>query len=196
MNYIQNKEDHYEEMHKHLVEHLSKFLKDDDIQGLEISSLIRILANYYSAAITQKASNGELSGPRMGILLRLMVSEDSGTKQGINPTQLSHFQHVKKNTISSLLRGLEENNLVERHPDAEDKRGYVIRITPAGKELVKTIGPKRLQMMNELASGLTPDEKKQLIHLLDKLRKSIRDTAGLELRSSPKDPEDDQFAIE
>jgi len=171
------KDDPFEAMHKHLIENLHRFLKDDDLQGLEISSLIRVLANVYSAAITQDIEAGELSGPRMGILLRLMVSEESGTTQGIRPTQLSHFQHVKKNTISSLLRGLEENGLIERLPDPEDKRGFVIRITQAGKDMIKKIGPRRLKLMNELASGLDADEKAQLIHLLEKLRKSIRENS-------------------
>ncbi len=178
MSAEKTKEDPFEVMHKHLIENLHRFLNDDDLKGVEISSLIRVLANVYSAAITQDIDAGDLSGPRMGILLRLMVSEESGMTQGIRPTQLSHFQHVKKNTISSLLRGLEENGLVERLPDPEDKRGFMIRITQAGKDKIKKIGPRRLKLINELASGLDADEKTQLIRLLEKLRKSIRENTN------------------
>jgi len=184
MNDKNHKEDPFEVMHKHLIDNLHRYLKEDDVQGLEISSLIRILANVYSAAITQDLDAGEISGPRMGILLRLLVSEESGITQGIRPTQLSHFQHVKKNTISSLLRGLEENGLIERLPDPEDKRGSVIRITRAGKEMIKKIGPRRLKLMNQLASGLTAEEKEQLVRLLEKLRKSIRDNTDFSAQSA------------
>jgi len=179
MNCTHEKEDHYEEMHKQLKQHLLKYVKNEDIQGMELSSLIRILANIYSAAIAQKAGPDELSGPRMGILLRLMIADESGSSFGISPTQLSHYQHVKKNTISSLLRGLEESSLIERMPDPQDKRAFMIRITQKGKQLVKTVGPERLKMMNDLASDLTDEEKKQLITLLDKLRKSMRDRVDL-----------------
>ena len=182
MDFTNKKDDPFEEMHDHLVKHLLQFLDNDDIQGLEISSLVRIVANLYSAVIFQDNKSGELSGPRMGILFRLIVAEEKGMTQGISPTQLSHFQHVKKNTISSLLRGLEENGLIERHPDPNDKRGYLIKITQTGKDMIKRTGPYRLKLMNDLASGLTQDEKKQLIQLLEKLRKSIKDTESFKGR--------------
>lgn len=191
MDFTSKKDDPFEEMHDHLVKHLLQFLDSDDIEGLEISSLVRIVANLYSTVIFQDNKSGELSGPRMGILFRLIVAEEKGMTRGINPTQLSHSQHVKKNTISSLLRGLEENGLIERHPDPNDKRGYLIKITQAGKDMVKRTGPYRLKLMNDLASGLTPDEKKQLIQLLEKLRKSIKDTESYNIRQPDECPQNE-----
>jgi DNA-binding MarR family transcriptional regulator len=180
MKLCQDSKDHFEEMREHLVKHLMQFSGDIDIQGMELSSLIRVLANYYSAAIMHKTEAGELSGPRMGILLRLFAAEESGVKQALGPTELSHYQNVKKNTISSLLRGLEESGLIERTLDPQDKRAFMIRITKAGKELIKTTGPSRLKMMNDLSSGLSAEEKTQLIALLEKLRKSIKNRADFE----------------
>lgn len=194
MNCPHEKKDQYDEMHQHLKQHLLKYVKNEDIQGMELSSLIRILANFYSAAIAQKAGSGDLSGPRMGILLRLMIADESGSSSGISPTQLSHFQHVKKNTISSLLRGLEESGLIERLPDPQDRRAFLIHITQKGKLLVKTVGPERLKMMNDLASDLTNEEKKQLISLLDKLRRSMRDRVDIsfsQVMSESNSPIDD-----
>lgn len=188
MDFNNKNDDPFEEMHDHLVKYLLQFLDNDDIQGLEISSLVRIVANLYSAVIFQDNKSGDLSGPRMGILFRLIVAEEKGLTQGINPTQLSHAQHVKKNTISSLLRGLEENGLIERNPDPNDKRGYLIKITQTGKDMIKRTGPYRLKLMNDLASGLTPDEKKQLIQLLGKLRKSIKDTESYKIRQPSECP--------
>jgi DNA-binding MarR family transcriptional regulator len=103
----------------------------------------------------------------------LMVEQDAGNLQGLNPTRLSHYQNVKKNTISSLLRGLEEQGLVERTLDPEDKRGFFIRITPAGRKLLVDTIPSRLQGINQMTSGLTLAEKQQMIGLLDKLRRSV-----------------------
>ncbi|MBA3073612.1 MAG: hypothetical protein FP831_08450, partial [Anaerolineae bacterium] len=108
-------ENHYEIMRDHIKKHLISMTGGVDIKGLELSSLIRMLANYYAAIIAHKMMPGEISGPRMGILIRLLVAEQSGNTNGINPTALSHFQNVKKNTISSLLRGLEESGYVERN---------------------------------------------------------------------------------
>lgn len=193
MNCHHGKEDHYEEMHKHLRQHLLKMTDGADIRGLELSSLIRLLANYYAGIITQKNVPGELSGPRMGILIRLMVAENSGKKGGINPTALSQFQNVKKNTMSSLLRGLEESGLIERNMDPNDKRVFLIRISDAGKKLLETTGPKRLLQMNDLASDLSDEEKNQLIFLLEKLRNSMKKRADFPLRSTPEMSDDTEL---
>lgn len=192
MNCRHETEDHFLRMRNHLARHLMKYTNEVDMQGLELGALIRVVANYYNAAITQKTEAGELSGPRMGILLRLLAMEESGQTQGMNPTELSHFQNVKKNTISSLIRGLEENGLVERTLDPEDKRAVKIRISQKGKDLVKSTGPTRLKLMNDLSSGLNADEKTQLIQLLEKLRKSIHDNTNYDFtcHSLPSDLDD------
>ncbi|MRS03653.1 MarR family transcriptional regulator, partial [bacterium] len=125
----------YEELKEHLSQHLLSMANGADIKGIELSGLIRMLANSYSAIIANKMLPGELSGPRMGILLRLLVAEKNGNPDGINPTALSHFQNVKKNTISSLLRGLEESGYIERNLDPKDKRIFLIRITEKGRKM-------------------------------------------------------------
>ena len=181
----QESDDHFLKMRKFLTHHLMKYTNEVDLQGLELGGLIRVVANYYNSAITQKTEAGELSGPRMGILLRLLAVEESGQTQGLNPTELSHFQNVKKNTISSLIRGLEEDGFIERALDPDDKRAVKIRISQKGKDLVKSTGPKRLKLMNDLSSGLSPEEKSQLIQLLEKLRKSIHDNANYDFTCPP-----------
>ncbi len=186
------KEDQFEKMREHLTKHLLSMTNGVDIKGLELSSLIRMLANYYAAIVAHKMVPGELSGPRMGILIRLLVAEKSGNLDGINPTALSHFQNVKKNTISSLLRGLEESGYVERNLDPNDKRVFLIRITEKGRKMMETVGPQRLTMMNDLASDLTDDEKTQLIFLLEKLRKSMKKRVDFPFHPTPEndvDPE-------
>ncbi|MCX6056443.1 MAG: MarR family transcriptional regulator [Chloroflexi bacterium] len=161
-------------MHENLRRQLTDFAGEEDIKGIELSSMIRVLANFYDTAVAQKSESGEISGPRMGILLRLMAEEDTGNLVGLNPTAISQYQNVKKNTISSLLRGLEHNGLIERTLDPVDKRIFYIRITKAGRELIRMTAPGRLRLMNQLSSDLTGAEKDQLILLLEKLRKSMK----------------------
>lgn len=163
----------FEQMHAHWRRHLKEMSGGGDIRGIEIGSAIRMLANIYEHAISHNPGVAELSGPRMGILMRLMAEEDNGNTSGINPTRISHYQQVKKNTITSLLKGLEDQGLIARTTDPTDRRGFMIHITPAGRDLIRSTAPARLAFMNQLASGLSDAEKDELVSLLEKLRSSI-----------------------
>jgi len=45
----------------------------EDIQGLEIARDIRMLSRLYDLAVSHSPEFGELSGARLGILLRLLM---------------------------------------------------------------------------------------------------------------------------
>ncbi len=151
---------------------LNSMAAGEDIRGMEIAHDIRVLSRLYDLAISRSPEFGELSGPRLGILLRLLMEEEHGNTEGVNPTRLSHFQDVKKNTITALLKGLEESGLIERAPDPSDRRAALVRISPAGRELVRSTAPARFAFMNRVAAGLDKSECDQLLVLLDKLRAS------------------------
>jgi len=144
-----------------------------DIGGMKIAHSIRVLARLFDLAVAHSPAFGELSGSRLGVLLRLYMEEKRGNTEGINPTTLSRYHDVRKNTISSMLNGLEENGLVERKTHPKDRRASLVRITAKGRELVETSAPQRFKFMNQAVEGLSIQERDQLILLLDKLRHSI-----------------------
>lgn len=156
-----------------LRKHLQEMAPGESLHGIELINLLRMNMHFVEAIIGQHPRLGELSGPRMGILMRLMAEEDMGNTQGLNPTRLSHYQDVKKNTVSSLINGLEERGLVERTINPEDKRGFNIRLTRSGRELIAASMPERIRFLNQVTEGLTEAEKRQLIDLLVKLRGSL-----------------------
>ena len=172
----------FEQAQALLYQHLQEMAPGESLQGIELINLLRMNMHFVEAIIAQHPRLGELSGPRMGILMRLMAEEDMGNSQGVNPTRLSHYQNVKKNTVSSLISGLEEQGLVERTINPEDKRGFTIRLTRSGRELITASMPERICYLNQVTSGLTDSEKKQMIGLLSKLRGSL-----IKLRHHPED---------
>jgi DNA-binding MarR family transcriptional regulator len=160
------------EMRTRWRQHILEMAGGGDIRGIEISQSIRLLAKTYDHALNRTLPPA-LSGPRLGILLRLFGEEEKGNHEGINPTNLSHFQQVKKNTVTSLLRGLEDQGLIERTYDPQDRRKVRIRITAEGKVLVRSTAPDRFDFLNQLASALSDDEKNILLSLLEKLQNSL-----------------------
>jgi len=145
----------------------------EDITGLMLPRLIKHLANDYDMMFTAEVNDEELSGARLSILLRLYGDELMGRSEGTTPTFLSHLQRVNKNTISSLIRGLEEQGLILRENDPADRRIYRLRLTDTGRNLIKEQAPRMIRVMNEVPSELTVEEQKQLVSLLEKLSHSL-----------------------
>lgn len=146
---------------------------DVDTTGVELMRLIRIVSNQFDAVVDEQLGEIGLSGPRWTLLLHLMAEERRSDGQGASPTHLSRGQNVSKNTISALLRGLEEQGLIERALDAQDKRVFRIRLTAAGRELIQDTAPENIRYFNHLVSGLIAAECSQLIELLAKLHNSM-----------------------
>jgi DNA-binding MarR family transcriptional regulator len=165
--------DHLQLMHDHLRRHIRELAGLEDTSGIELFGLMRMLMNLCEAIETQHLSESDLSGPRWGLLLRLFAEEQHGRADGVSPSALSRFQRVSRNTISALLRGLEEQGLVQRALDADDRRRFRIQLTAAGRELLQSTAPQRIHYLNHMVSGLSKLERQQLIGLLTKLYRSL-----------------------
>jgi DNA-binding MarR family transcriptional regulator len=150
-----------------------------DIKGIEIFQKLRRISNVYDVIINTGLSENEVSGPRLAILVRLYMDETIGKSAGITPTFLSHMQLVSKNTISSLINGLEAQGLVYRENDVNDRRIYRIKLSEAGRKLVVERAPFQFDYMNKLASGLSEEERIRLLELLHKLLNSLVENSQL-----------------
>ncbi len=146
---------------------------DLDPTGVEIMRLVRMVCNLYDARVDDALRSTGLSGPRWGLLLRMLAEEKRGGTRGMSPTHLSRCQNVSKNAISSLIGGLEEQGLVERELDQADKRVFRIHLTDAGRQAVQDTAPDHVAYLNALAGDLGDEERGQLIGLLEKLYASL-----------------------
>jgi DNA-binding MarR family transcriptional regulator len=155
----------------------------EDLHGLELMRLAHMIAHTYEHIIDEELSHARLSGPRWGLLLRLWGAEKLG-HASVRPTQLSLAQNVSKNTISSHLRSLEDQGLIEREIDQDDKRQFRIRLSDAGRAVVEATMPNHLEFLNTLTAELTRAEIEQLQHLMFRLFQSLVKHGNLEGRCS------------
>lgn len=149
-----------------------------DAPGVELAAMIRALSHLYEALTTQALGGEELSGARLGVLVRLLAEARRGNVQGVSPTYLSHCLHVSKNTVSALLRGLEEQGFIERVLDTTDRRRFLIRLTPMGERLVATIAPHHIEALNAPLKAFTAEELDYLLVLLEKLGSALKAQAA------------------
>lgn len=87
----------------------------------------------------------------------------------MSPGELGESLMLSSGAMTNRLDGLEGAGLVTREPDPEDRRGLIVRLTPAG--LAKIDRAVNAGIDNEIAvmSVLTPAEQKRLNVLLRKL---------------------------
>ena len=143
-----------------------------DLHGAELLRLVHMVANAYENVTTANSRDEKLSPPRWRLLARLLMEEQAGGSY-VYPTELSKAQSVSKNTISTHLRSLEEQGLILRELDPDDHRQFRIRLSDAGRTLIRDATPKYMVFLNELTADLTPTEIEQLHTLLWKLYGSL-----------------------
>jgi DNA-binding MarR family transcriptional regulator len=68
---------------------------------------------------------------------------------------------------------LEQAGLIAREPDPDDRRGTLIRLTPAGRRLIDKVTEAYLANEKRLVGALTAAERRQLADLLRKLQTGL-----------------------
>ena len=82
--------------------------------------------------------------------------------------ELARRLHYDPSNINALADSLEARGLVERRPDASDRRFRLLALTPEGERLRATL-EDRLAQPPLFLDRLTPAEQKQLLTLLAKI---------------------------
>jgi len=82
--------------------------------------------------------------------------------------ELARRLHYDPSNINALADSLEARGLVERRPDASDRRFRLLVLTPEGERLRTTL-EDRLAQPPPFLDRLTPAEQKQLLALLAKV---------------------------
>lgn len=119
------------------------------------------------------ASTG-LSYARFRLLMSLLAGEVADGRSELNPSEISTLQGISRNTVSTLIRDLEKEELIERHLDKTDRRRFNISLTENGRALVREHIGYHLKTTSDAYSALSVAEQIELIRLLDILGKSIQ----------------------
>ena len=111
-----------------------------------------------------------LTGAQLNTLLALREAGAEGLPLG----EIGRRLVVTKANVTGLIDRLEREGLVERLGSA-DRRVTLARLTERGKEVLEAALPHHRQLLTGLLECLTLEEKEQLIGLLTRLRRGIRE---------------------
>jgi DNA-binding MarR family transcriptional regulator len=80
---------------------------------------------------------------------------------------------VGRAAMGSLIDSLENRGWVERHPKANDRRVWLIAITPSGAQAASLITKIDERLREELREGISRKERRELNRLLNRLRENV-----------------------
>jgi DNA-binding MarR family transcriptional regulator len=83
--------------------------------------------------------------------------------------QLAQYLGLDKSSITGLVDRAERRGLVERTVSPNDRRGFNVKLTTAGKELVNSAGSEIERQLNAILEVLSEPEQSQLTALTAKI---------------------------
>jgi DNA-binding MarR family transcriptional regulator len=106
--------------------------------------------------------------PRFDLMAQLERHPD-----GLRMGELSKRMMVTGGNITGITDQLEQEKLVVRVPDRNDRRAYSVRLTAAGRRAFERMAAVHEEWVAELLGGLSSAEKAKLIELLSKVKQHL-----------------------
>jgi DNA-binding MarR family transcriptional regulator len=94
----------------------------------------------------------------------------SGAPFRLRPTEFSSALMLTSSGTTKRLDHLERAGLITREPDPEDRRGVLIALTDAGRDLIDRASDAHLANEHRLLEALPADDRRRLADLLRRLQ--------------------------
>lgn len=151
---------------------LRELTPEIDTQSMRLMEQMRLVAHTLGQIGETSVDAAGLSYAKYRLLMGLLFSEQAEGRPELNPSEISERQGTSRNTISALIRDLEEEGLIARTLDPVDRRRFNIRLTENGRSLVRDHASRHLHIITQCFSSLTAAEQGQLSDLLAKIGES------------------------
>ena len=95
--------------------------------------------------------------------------------QGLKMGELSRRMMVTSGNVTGITDQLVEDGWVRRTAFPDDRRAYVIKLTPAGKRAFDRMASAHEEWVIEMLGGLSNKEREQLYKLLGRVKQHINE---------------------
>jgi DNA-binding MarR family transcriptional regulator len=136
---------------------------DLDVEPLQVLSRVTRLARHLDRARRSACASHGLEPWEFDVLSAL---RRQGAPFQLSPGALLRTTLVTSGTMTNRIDGLERAGLVRRKPDAQDKRGVLVTLTPAGQSRVDAALADLLTSEWVLLESLTSAQRGVLADLL------------------------------
>jgi DNA-binding MarR family transcriptional regulator len=149
-----------------LTEAWSRERTDLDLAPVAVFSRISRLARRLDKVRSEAFTQHDIESWEFDVLAAL---RRAGAPYELSPGRLLRETLVTSGTMTNRVDRLAGRGLVERHPDPEDRRGVLVRLTAEGKAAVDGAFTTLLEAERELLADLPPSAQKDLAGLLRRL---------------------------
>ncbi|MFL6672393.1 MAG: MarR family winged helix-turn-helix transcriptional regulator [Massilia sp.] len=94
---------------------------------------------------------------------------------GLRMGELSRRMMVTGGNITGITDQLEQEQLVQRVPDPNDRRAYAVKLTPAGHRAFANMAAVHEGWIEELLKDIPGEDKGRLIELLSQMKGHLND---------------------
>ncbi len=112
--------------------------------------------------------------PREFLLMRFVAASEGQSQQA-----LAERLSVPASRMVALVDRLEDAGLVERRPNAEDRRIRELHLTRKGRGVIERAGKIAIDHETQLCAGINREERETLIDLLQKLQANQTELGGV-----------------
>ena len=95
------------------------------------------------------------------------------TEGDLNQSEVAHLTLRDRHTASRIITRLERDGWIEKHPDPEDGRAYLVRLTAKAEALRQDVPQELFAHFEDLLDVLEDGEEAHLLRLLKKLRRRL-----------------------
>jgi DNA-binding MarR family transcriptional regulator len=142
---------------------------DADVTAIASFLYLLRVATDLSIALDTCLSKHDLLQGRWWVLI-LLMREESMTS---TPSILADKLGVTRATMTGLLDGLEQSELVTRVFTKEDRRSVKIQLTSAGQAKLDIVMPDYYRRLRQCMQGLNAEKREQLQQLLSLINMGI-----------------------
>ena len=90
--------------------------------------------------------------------------------EGLRMRELSRYLMVTGGNVTGLTDELERDGLVVRTESPDDRRAWIVRLTPKGRRMFEAMASAHEQWLREMLDGVDPKQMQQLYTQLGALR--------------------------
>ena len=126
--------------------------------------LLRIINEFPRLDFREYSIEG-LTVSEKGLLLMLAMNPGEG-KLGLSAAEISHLLKITPGGVTHLLKPLEKNGYIERHPEVHDRRVIRIRMTPRGQHAAQMMVAEARKQVVGLIEHLGDNDSRALVDLI------------------------------